>query len=98
MADSKSVINTWTGRAPIAMSLAAIALLIFAVTTGFERGAKDEGVMAHTWQLLVGLQVPLIVVFLATADWRRPLGIAAILGLQILGLALAMAPVAILRL
>jgi hypothetical protein len=80
------------------MSLAAIALLVVALTTGWERGYKDEGAVAHTWQLLVGLQAPLILAFLATANWRRPLGIAAILGLQVLGLMLAMAPVAILRL
>ncbi len=98
MADAKGAINRWSGWVPIAMSVAAIALLIAALATGWEHGAKDEGVVAHSWQLLVGLQVPLIVAFLATADWRRPLGIFAILGLQVLGLVLAMAPVALLRL
>ena len=96
--NARTLINTWCGRVPIAMSLAAIALLIVALTTGWERGYKDEGAVAHSWQLLMGLQIPLIVAYLATADWRRPLGVAAILGLQVLGLLLAMAPVAILRL
>jgi hypothetical protein len=98
MIQAKGVINRWSGWAPIAMSAAAVALLIVAVTTGWERGAKDEGAVAHSWQLLVGLQIPLIVAFVATADWRRPRGPIAILGLQILGLLLAMAPVALLRL
>ena len=98
MTDTKGVINTWTGWAPIAMSAAAISLLIFALISGWERGAKDEGAVAHSWQLLVGLQVPLIVAFVATANWRRPLGVLAILGLQVLGLVVAMAPVAILKL
>ena len=98
MAGAKGVINSWVGWLPIAMSAAAIALLAFALTTGWERGAKDEGVVAHSWQLLVGLQVPLIVAYVATANWRRPLGVLGILGLQVLGLVLAMAPVAILRL
>ena len=98
MADAKGVINAWSGWVPVVMSVAAIALLIVALTTGWERGYKDEGVVAHSWQLLVGLQVPLILVFLATANWRRPLGIFAILGLQVLGLLVAMAPVALLRL
>jgi len=97
MADAKHAINVWTGRAPLVMSAAAIALLIVALTTGWERGAKDEGAVAHSWQLLVGLQIPLIVAFLATADWRRPVGVAGMVGLQVLGLALAMAPVAILK-
>ncbi len=99
MTDSKGVINTWAGWIPIAMSVAAIALLILALTTGWGKGPPgDEGAAAHLWQLLVGLQVPLIVAFLATADWRRPLRIFAILGLQVLGLLVAMAPVALLRL
>ncbi len=98
MSDVKGVINIWTKWPPIAMSALAIALLVFAMTTGWERGYKDEGAVAHTWQLLVGLQAPLIVAFIATADWRRPLGVFAILGLQALGLVLAMAPVALFRL
>jgi len=99
MTDSKGVINTWAGWIPIVMSVAAIALLILALTTGWGKGPPgDEGAAAHLWQLLVGLQVPLIVAFLATADWRRPLRIFAILGLQVLGLLVAMAPVALLRL
>jgi len=99
MTDSKGVINTWAGWIPIVMSVAAIALLILALTTGWGKGPPgDEGAAAHLWQLLVGLQVPLIVAFLATAEWRRPLRIFAILGLQVLGLLVAMAPVALLRL
>ncbi len=98
MTDTKGVFNSWVGWVPIAMSAAAIALLIFALTTGWGKGPPgDEGAAAHLWQLLVGLQVPLIVVFLATADWRRPLGVMGMLGLQVLGLVLAMAPVAILH-
>ena len=82
---------------PIALSGAAMLLLAFAYFTGFERGLKDEGAAAHTWQLLIALQLPLIVIFLATAEWRRPLGVLKVLGLQAAALALAMAPVAMLR-
>ena len=99
MTDVKAMINSWTRWLPVAMSAAAIALLAFAFTTGWGKGPPgDEGAAAHLWQILIGLQVPLIVAYLATADWRRPLGIAAILGLQVLGLVLAMAPVAMLHL
>jgi hypothetical protein len=80
------------------MSALALALVVLALTTGWERGLKDEGAVAHSWQLLVGLQVPLILAFLASSDWRAPLKIFAILGLQVLGLVLAMAPVALFRL
>ncbi len=99
MSDAKLLINLWSGRVPIAMSAAAIGLLLFAFTTGWGKGPPgDEGAAAHLWQLLVGLQIPLIVAFVATADWRRPLGPLAILGLQVLALMIAMAPVAVLRL
>jgi hypothetical protein len=80
------------------MSVLALALVILALTMGWDRGLKDEGAVAHSWQLLVGLQVPLILAFLASSDWRAPLRIFAILRLQVLGLVLAMAPVALFRL
>lgn len=99
MTNAKNVINVWSGWIPIAMSVLAIALLVLAMTTGWGQGPPgDEGAAAHLWQLLVGLQIPLIVGYLATADWRRPLGIMTILGLQILGLALAITPVALFNL
>ncbi len=99
MAEAKQTINTWTRWAPLALSAAAIGLLAFALATGWGKGPPgDEGAAAHLWQILVGLQVPLIVIFAGTAEWRRPLGPLAFLGLQVLALMLAMAPVAILRL
>ena len=91
-------IQTLGRRGPLVMSAAAILLLITALVTGWERGLKDEGAVAHTWQLLIGLQLPLIAAFVATADWRRPLGVVKVLALQAGALALAMAPVAMLRL
>lgn len=94
----KGFIQALGRRGPVVMSAAAVLLLIIALSTGWERGLHDEGVVAHTWQLLVGLQAPLILAFLVTADWRRPFGVAKVLGVQALGLALAMAPVALLRL
>jgi hypothetical protein len=80
------------------MSGLAILLLAIALSTGWERGYKDEGAVAHTWQLLIGLQIPLILAFVATADWRKPMGPLRVLALQGVLLALAMAPVAILHL
>ncbi len=99
MADAKHVINSWGGWAPLAMSGLAIGLLVLALATGWGKGVNgDEGAAAHLWQLLVGLQLPLILACVATADWRRPLRPMALLGVQVLALIAAMAPVAILRL
>ncbi len=99
MAEAKQTINTWARWAPLALAAAALGLLAFAMTTGWGKGPPgDEGAAAHLWQILVGLQVPLIVIFAATAEWRRPLAPLTFLGLQVLALILATAPVAILRL
>ncbi|HEY5288934.1 MAG TPA: hypothetical protein VIJ59_02750 [Caulobacteraceae bacterium] len=91
-------LNRISATAPVIMSLAAVALLLFALVTGWERGLKDEGAVAHIFQLLIALQAPLIVAFLATADWRRLPAIVRVGALQAGALILALAPVALLRL
>lgn len=94
----KSFLQSVGRRGPIVMSAAAFLLVLLARATGWDRGLKDEGAVAHLWQLLIGLQLPIIVAFVATADWRRPSGALMVLGVQALALAVAMAPVAMLRL
>ena len=94
----KQLANRVGAVAPIVMSLAALLLLLVALVTGWERGATDEGVVAHTFQLLIAAQVPFVLVFLATADWTQPKRIADWFALQILGVAAAFTPVAIFRL
>ena len=83
---------------PIILSAAALALLVFALSTGWERGLKDEGAVAHGWQVLMVLQLPLILAFVSTANWRRPRDVAKILALQVVAFTAALAPVALLRL
>jgi hypothetical protein len=94
----KDLVQTVGRRGPIILSLLAIALLGFVYVTGFERGLHDEGAAAHTWQLLIGLQIPLIAVFVATADWSRPAAVFKVLALQVLLLIGAMLPVALMHL
>ena len=93
----KQAVRVFCRWAPVVMSLAAMALLATAFFTGWERGLKDEGVAAHLWQLLIGLQLPIIFVFLVTADGGRHWAVARAFLLQLVVLGLAMAPVAILR-
>ncbi len=99
MTEVRTFINQTGARAPIAMSCAAIVVLLFALATGWGKAAaNDEGAAAHLWQLLIGLQLPLIAAFLATADWSGPRGVFKVLAVQAALLAIALAPVAILRL
>ena len=63
-------INRVSGKVVIVLSL--IALL--AVLSGYTQPPHpDEGTAAHIFQLSIVLLVPMILLFLATADWRQPL-------------------------
>ena len=63
-------INRFTGKVLIGLSLTAL----FAVLSGYTHPPQpDEGAAAHIFQLSILALVPMILVFLATADWRQPL-------------------------
>jgi hypothetical protein len=67
-------INRVSGKVLIVLSL--IALL--AVLSGYTQPPQpDEGTAAHIFQLSIVALVPMIVLFLATADWAQPLRSAA---------------------
>ena len=91
-------IHRVTAIAPILLSLAALVLTLAAVRFGWERGATDEGAVAHTWQLLMAAQAPLVALFRPTADARRFRHEIAWLGVLATAFVLALAPVAILHL
>jgi len=84
---------------PLLMSAAALALIIGYVVTGphepnlvVENGVtrQDEGAAAHLWQLLMGLQLPVILYFAAKWLPRDPKAALTVLGVQfIAGLAAA---------
>jgi hypothetical protein len=83
---------------PLLMSLAAIALLVaVAATTGLVR-QPDEGTAAHLWQLLIGLQLPIVAVFVARWLPRGPRAGALVVGLQIAAAVAAAWPVFALKL
>ncbi|HEY1446972.1 MAG TPA: hypothetical protein VGF33_00415 [Caulobacteraceae bacterium] len=91
-------LNRLSGIAPVVMSVMAFLVVMAALATGFEKGEKDEGATAHTFQLLIVAQAPFIMAFLATSDWTRFVRVARYLALQVAGLVLAFAPVAYFRL
>lgn len=91
-------INRLSGIAPIVLSLVALGLAMLVVTTGWERHLKDEGAAAHLFQLMIAAEVPLVVLFLATADWRQARTVVTLLGCQAAALMLAFVPVAYFRL
>jgi hypothetical protein len=63
-------INRITGR--VAVVLSVMALLT--VLTGYlQPPQSDEGTGAHIFQIAIVLLVPTLLLFLATADWKKPL-------------------------
>lgn len=81
-------INRVSGKIVIALSV--IALL--AVLSGYTQPPQpDEGAAAHIFQFSIVLLVPMILLFLATADWRQPLRSARPLTIPGFALVLAFA-------
>src|SRR5450432_4031509 len=91
---NRQSLNRVAGTAPIAMSVLALLVVAAALATGSAKGQADEGAAAHIWQLLMAAQLPLLVVFVATADRTRRPRVALMLALQALAIAAALAPVA----
>jgi hypothetical protein len=86
-------LNRISAIAPFVMSLAAFILVLVAVAIGWDQGAKDEGSAAHIFHLLVALQIPFVLAFLFTAEWKRFTRVVGMLFLQAAAVALAFGPV-----
>jgi len=88
--------SAWT---PIAMSLAALALVLgYLALYGIPRRGADEGSTAHTWQLLMAGQLPVIAYFVLRWLPQDPRKSVPILLLQVVAAVAALAPVYLLRL
>lgn len=83
---------------PLAMSVAALALVIIQISTvGIVREA-DEGTAAHLWQLLMAGQLPVVAYFAIAWLPRHPRDASLVLGLQSAAVLVAAAPVFLLEL
>jgi hypothetical protein len=83
---------------PLAMSCAALSLVLgHAALFGAAREA-DEGAAAHLWQLLMAGQIPVIAFFALTWLPRTPRPALLVLMLQVVVALAAAAPVFLLKL
>jgi len=102
MRDDRDVVPTTLRRPsallPIAMSLAALCLVIGHLLISGPAREADEGTAAHLWQLLMAGQLPVIAFFALTWLPRRPREAALVLGLQLAAGLGAAAPVFLLNL
>ncbi|HEX6350646.1 MAG TPA: hypothetical protein VF160_14815 [Candidatus Dormibacteraeota bacterium] len=82
---------------PLAISLAALAVVVGHIAIAGTARQPDEGADAHLWQLLMAAQLPLIAFFALTALPRAPKPALLVLVLQLLAGLAAAAPVFILN-
>ena len=83
---------------PIAMSAAALAVVLVSVAFfGVVRQA-DEGAAAHLWQLLIAGQLPLVAFFVFKWLPRAPRAALPVLAVQAVAFLAALAPVYFLHL
>lgn len=84
---------------PMAMSVAALTVVLVSLARfGVPPPHADEGAAAHTWQLLMLLQVPAVAWFAFKWLSRTPRRALGVLGLQIALALAAIAPVYVLGL
>ncbi len=81
------------------LAVAAAAVLTIAVHIGLAGVAPqaDEGAAAHIWQLLMVAELLLLTLFAVRWLPEAPRQALAVLGIQLLALAAAVVPVAVLR-
>jgi hypothetical protein len=65
--------NFICGLALIALSLIALLTVLSGYLHPPQPPEPDEGAAAHIFQLSVVVYVPTLLIFLASADWSRPL-------------------------
>ncbi|HEV7123551.1 MAG TPA: hypothetical protein VGN24_09020 [Rhodanobacter sp.] len=83
---------------PLAMSVAAIVVVLGDIALSGAVRHADEGAAAHFWQLLVGGQVPIVAYFAVRWLPRTPRSAFQVLALQAVAFLAALAPVYLLHL
>ena len=88
-----SVMKQPSAFLPIAMSAAALALVLGHITIFGIVHEADEGTPAHVWQLLMAGQVPMVAYFALRWLPQAPGQALRVLGLQVVAAMAACAPV-----
>ena len=78
---------------PIAMSIAALATVLYHIAMFGTAPETDEGAAAHIWQLLMAGQVPVVAFYAVKWLPRAPRTALQVLALQVGAAVAALAPV-----
>ena len=93
----RAMIKRPSAFVPMAMSFAALAIvLVHTISSGVAREA-DEGTAAHLWQLLMAAQIPIIAFFAIRWLPQSPRSALPVLALQAVAALAALAPVYLLN-
>jgi hypothetical protein len=90
---SWSLLKRPSAFVPVAMSLAALGMVIGVLNTQGPAPQADEGTAAHLWQLLMAAQLPIVAFFAFRWVPRSPRQALPILALQVVAALAAMATV-----
>jgi uncharacterized YccA/Bax inhibitor family protein len=66
---NRQLVNRVSGIMILVLSLIALLMVLIGYT---QPPLPDEGALAHIFQLSVAALVPMILLFLASADWKKP--------------------------
>ncbi len=93
-----SIIKKPSAFLPLAMSFAALAVVLGHVAMYGGAREADEGTAAHIWQILMAAQVPVVAFFAIKWLPRTPSQALLVLALQAVAVLAALAPVFFLNL
>lgn len=82
---------------PVALSFAALAIVLIHIIRSGTARQGDEGTAAHLWQLLMAAQIPIIAFFAIRWLPQNPKSAVPILALQAVAALAALAPVYLLN-
>lgn len=91
--DQRSLFRQPSGFVPMAMSVAALAVVLLYAALHGTQPQPDEGAAAHIWQLLMAGQLPIVAYFAIKWLPQSPRRAAIVLALQVAAALAAMAPV-----
>lgn len=96
--DIRSLVGRPSAFVPVLLSVTALVVVVGHVSFFGAVRQADEGAAAHLWQLLLGVQVPIIAFFVIKWLPKVPRAALCVLALQLVALLSAVAPVFFLHL
>jgi len=93
----RAMIKRPSAFVPMAMSFAALAIVVIHIIRSGVAREADEGTAAHLWQLLMAAQIPIIAFFAIRWLPQSPRSALPVLALQAVAALAALAPVYLLN-